>query len=111
MALFPCPIPKITDKLGDTWVQPSHSEIKFSSDGYAVITQDGVDQLVEYSTSIPSGVYAGKMWKRKDRFSDDEYLCWFQNSPSEPYCCEVKYRKILLQEVFDLINPSGQGNE
>lgn len=108
MAIFPCPIPKMTHELSTAWEQPAHSEIKFTSDGYSVVTKEGLEQLKQYDTSLPSGVYAGKMWKRAE--GNSMYLCWYQDSPDEPGKCDIKYRKIMLMQIFDLINPTGEGN-
>jgi hypothetical protein len=109
MAIFLCPIPKIPDEHGGGWEQPAHEEIKFTSDGYAVVSKTGLAELKQYDTTFPSGVYAGKMWKREE--TGELFLCWYQDDPVNPKNhCEVKFRKILPQEAFDLINPSGKDN-
>lgn len=105
MALYLCLIPPITDERGKDWDQPKTSEIKFTSDGYAVLSIESKAKLAEYSTTTPSGVYAGKMWLRKEY--DKEYLCWFQGT-KDPEKFDIKYRPILLLNVFNLLNPGGE---
>jgi hypothetical protein len=98
---FPCPIPRITDPLGAYWDQPEHSEIQFTTDGYAVVSDHGLAHLKRYDSTTPSGEYPGKMWMR---FEDGvEYLCWYIASSEEVMKCEVRRRKILHKRVIDLI--------
>lgn len=57
-------IPKMTDERGKYWEQPKREEI-LVDEKYALMTEETLDKLKEYSCSIPSGVYLGKMWKAK----------------------------------------------
>ena len=87
-------IPPITDPIGRNWQQPAAALIALD-DFYAVMERKTFDDLAEYSSSIPSGVYAGKMWKRQD-FNDSEWLLlWYGPSP-DPNMCSINIRKILL---------------
>src|ERR1043165_9759166 len=56
-------IPPITHPLGEHWRQPDRSRILID-ETHAVMDQATFDDLSEYSTSFPSGVYEGKMWKQ-----------------------------------------------
>lgn len=98
---FPCPIPKITSPLGDGWDQPDHSEIQFTTDGFAVISDEGLAMLQRYDTTLPSAIYTGKMWMRVE--DGVEYLCWWTDAPDHPDKCEFKQRKILHKRVIDLL--------
>lgn len=86
-------IPPITDPLGRSWTQPNHESIVVS-DKLALMTQQEFDQLREYSGTIPSGVYPGKMWKAK--LSDGTWqLRWFGES-GNPDLCTNNSREIFI---------------
>jgi hypothetical protein len=72
-AIYPCPhgatviptresIPPITDPMGRHWQQPDLTSLDISGDTVE-LTQREFDALMEYSTTLPSGVYPGKCWK------------------------------------------------
>lgn len=84
------PIPPITHPLGQHWRQPDRHRILID-DKTAVMTRADFNTLAEYSTSVPTGVYEGKMWKRHT--PDGWYLVWFGFS-QKPDCCSNNYRKI-----------------
>lgn len=97
-------IPLMTDPLGRYWKQPSPESILID-DCHAIMDQAAFDALGEYSSSMPSGVYDGKMWKRSDGVYDVDFLAgggipewllmWY--GPSEvPDKCSINSRKILL---------------
>ena len=94
-------IPPITDPLGRAWSQPSTSNILID-DTHAVISQTDFDKLLEYSASVPSGTYAGKMWKRLDgSFSKPKeectwMLCWYGHSEKGPDYCSINFREALI---------------
>ena len=67
-------IPAITSPLGKHWNQPSASSIEIDSKS-ATMNQSTFDKLADYSCSFPSGVYEGKMWKRKEK--GVWYLLWY----------------------------------
>src|SRR5262245_65416000 len=46
------------------WPQPAREEILID-ETHAVMEGATLDRLSEYSASIPSGVYPGKMWARR----------------------------------------------
>ena len=55
-------IPPVTDPLGKSWVQPKVEDITVYSD-VAIMSLEDFNLLEDYSSSQPSGVYHGKMWK------------------------------------------------
>lgn len=67
-------IPPITDPLGKYWKQPKPEDMLMFS-GHVIMSDRAVNKLAEYSHSIPTGTYAGKMWKRKVR--GGFALCWY----------------------------------
>lgn len=84
-------IPIMTHPLSSAWDQPSKENI-LVDDNYAVMSQTDFDKLHEYSCSIPSGVYEGKMWKVKGK---KWFLEWY--SPSKVLGrCAVNAREILI---------------
>ena len=85
-------IPPITDPLGRYWEQPSRSVIVVD-DTHAVMTRKSFSELCEYSCSIPTGVYEGKMWKRRE--GTVWLLCWFAISEL-PGNVRIQAREILL---------------
>jgi hypothetical protein len=82
-------IPPITDPLGASWKQPKRENILIDGT-HAVMSVGDFNSLLEYSSSIPSGVYPGKMWRRNDGLLDRQYLangrvpvwllCWYAES-------------------------------
>lgn len=88
-------IPDIVDSLGKHWSQPNKSLIEVKSQ-WALMPQVVLDQLPEYSSSVPSGVYVGKMWKRDDG-EGGWWLCWY-GEHSDPDTCSINKRRILVEE-------------
>lgn len=96
-------IPDITDPLGRSWRQPSRSVIELD-DTHALMTQATFEDLAEYSSSQPTGVYEGKMWKRHDGLYDRRcrpedrrwLLCWYDVSEKGPDYCSTQFREILI---------------
>jgi hypothetical protein len=91
-------IPVITEPLGKHWDQPKLSEIKIS-DNEALMSVETFKKLADYSSSRPTGVYHGKMWKG-EYWTDDKkelayYLRWFGIS-DQPSMCSNHYRLIIL---------------
>lgn len=85
-------IPPMTHRLGKCWDQPPVEDIWFLDD-LAVMAPRTFDDLADYSRSLPSGVYDGKMWR--SQFGKDWYLKWF--APAKlPNECQVMYRRIAV---------------
>ena len=97
-------IPEMTHKLGRYWDQPDRSEIEVD-DSHAMMSQETLDKLSDYSLSIPTGAYEGKMWKSHkavrrngDGWShgDGWLLRWFAPSTVDLEKVRVVTREILI---------------
>jgi hypothetical protein len=96
-------IPAITDRLGRHWGQPPVNSILLDNT-HAVMSKQSFSQLAEYSSTMPSGVYPGKMWSRHDGLFDRNckpqdrrwLLCWFGEVPGNPTRCSINFRIILV---------------
>lgn len=92
-------IPEMTDPLGRHWHQPADIRSAPMDDTHVMLTQREVDELPEYSASMPSGVYPGKCWKwcQHPKFGDAMYLMWYgdfcDESRREVFNCK---RRILV---------------
>lgn len=88
-------IPRVTNPMGNYWKQPNRKLIEVDAK-YAKMSPASFDKLLEYSTSTPTGIYIGKMWKRQ--LSNSKWLlCWFEPHP-EPDTYSINYREILVEE-------------
>lgn len=86
-------IPPMTDPRGRYWSQPPATAITID-DTHALLSHATINALMEYSTSTPSGVYPGKMWKcqHEGRW----YLRWYGIVPGNDSVCSNNWREILL---------------
>jgi len=84
-------IPDMVHPLSKHWDQPK-KEVVLIDDVSACISQESFQQLKEYSMSIPTGVYEGKMWKA--RFRGKWYLRWFGKENKEGLL------PILIREII-----------
>ena len=95
-------IPEMTDPMGKYWDQPSRRLIEVDTT-HALMSQRTFEQLCNYSGSIPSGVYVGKMWRRHDGLFDSRcpveerrwMLCWY-GPDKDPKLCSIHRRLILI---------------
>lgn len=85
-------IPIITDPRGKHWDQPNKDQIVID-DNHAAMTEATLLKLKNYSASIPSGVYDGKMWRAESKGVN--YLRWYGPS-SDPNKCKFYTRIILI---------------
>lgn len=108
-------IPEIEGDFGRHWRQPYRSELLFEiSKGinkgeiiHVYMNLECLNTLAWYSSTTPSGVYPGKMWKMK---ADDVWhLCWYAESSLGLYKCSIQHTPIMLTDLLDLINPAGAG--
>lgn len=90
-------IPECTHPLSKHWNQPKNIDIQID-DTHALMSKKSFDGLPIYSCSIPTGVYAGKMWKAHDRLNDVWYLRWYENDPMNKNMCLIKSRIIIIVE-------------
>jgi len=86
-------IPEITNPLGKHWEQPDPKNFLISYK-YALMNKTDFNKLLEYSTSTPSGVYIGKMWKMER--NKVWYLAWFSEC-EDPKFVNNNYREILIK--------------
>jgi hypothetical protein len=99
-----CDIPVITHPLGRSWRQPSLDHI-LVDDTHAVMSRCTFEELHEYSGTMPTGVYEGKMWRRHNGIYDRAFLaaggkpnwtlCWYGPS-DKPDMCSINVRDILI---------------
>lgn len=87
-------IPPMIHELGQYWKQPETGQVLID-DTHALLTEAEFNMLADYSASMPSGVYDGKMWKCLDREALGWLLCWYGPS-TKPDHCSVNTRKIIL---------------
>mgnify|MGYP000010999704 FL=1 len=85
-------IPKITDKRGMSWNQPHRRYIEIDEE-YALMTKQTFKGLREYSLTIPSGKYEGKMCKANR--GGTWYLYWYDHDDN-PEMIKIERREILL---------------
>jgi hypothetical protein len=100
-------IPPITEPLGRHWHAPDRALI-LTDDKHAVMAGATFVCLPEYSGTIPTGVYPGKMWKRNDGLFDERckpedrkwLLCWFgpviPANERDREACPIEFRQILI---------------
>lgn len=96
-------IPPITDPLGRHWEQPSLDRILID-DTHAVMDKAAFWELRNYSSTIPTGVYPGKMWRAQvfltvGANSPSKWvLRWFGEVEGRPDLCSNNQRDILVEE-------------
>ena len=88
-------IPPITDPLGKYWEQPEQAEISLSL-SHAHMSAETWRKLKHYQSSIPSGTYDGKMWKKQD-WRGRWILCWY-GPHSNPELISINYLRIQVHE-------------
>lgn len=86
-------IPAITDPLGAHWQQPSPDDIAID-DTHALMTERTLNHLLDYSRSLPSGTYTGKMWRRSTG-DGGWWLCWYGALVGKDEI-EIHRREVLL---------------
>ncbi len=86
-------LPTMTDPLSRSWDQPAADQMAVYDD-IAIMDRSTLVLLPEYSMSIPTGVYDGKMW-RCALGHDQWLLCWYGPS-DDPERCFVNRRPIRL---------------
>lgn len=75
--------------------------------------------LPEYSTSVPSGVYPGKMWRAEVRPPRELshplppsrwFLLWFGEVPGRPDLCSNNQREVILTDGVTRLDESQEKN-
>lgn len=87
-------IPPITNEMGRYWDQPTQDNILID-DKFAVMSQKTFNELGEYSCSVPSGTYTGKMWKLHSRDDNSWWLRWYGNE-NDDGTIDIHNRRILI---------------
>jgi hypothetical protein len=94
-------IPLMDDPLGRHWNQPAGLRDRvLIDDTHAVIAETDFLALPEYSSTIPSGVYPGKAWRRHDGAHARDgkpavwMLCWY--GPDVGGRCAIEHRTALM---------------
>lgn len=85
-------IPRITDPMGSSWRQPHRRYIEIDNT-HALMSEQTFKGLVEYSTSLPSGVYSGKMWRACK--GGIWFLAWYYPSNDTKYM-NIEWREIII---------------
>lgn len=85
-------IPPITYPMGKCWEQPHRRYIELD-DTHALMSEQTFYELKEYSTTIPTGVYDGKMWKAFHK--GEWYLRWYAPDV-DPEMVRIEKRIILI---------------
>lgn len=100
-------IPPMTDPLGKHFRQPRREAIWIGQDT-AHMSRATFDALAEYSTTYPSGVYPGKMWKaelfdpKTRRPTGVWQLRWFGIVPGNDKVCSNNSRTIVLPRAVGM---------
>lgn len=87
-------IPPMTNPLGKHWAQPNHENILID-DTHVIMSSKDFNSLAEYSNSIPSGVYVGKMWKAVAQ-DGRVFLRWFGLVEGRDDACSNNQREIIV---------------
>ena len=83
-------IPEMTNPLGKHWDQPEIESILI--DGiHAVMDLKTMKSLKDYSRSVPTGAYTGKMWRCS--FHSSNHLLWYRQEKEILY---IENRLILI---------------
>lgn len=90
-------IPQMTDELGKGWTQPDREQIDFS-EGAAKLSRAAFEKLLDYSYSIPSALYPGKMWKSYHFGVKLWFLSWVERETETPGDFVVCNRVICLTD-------------
>jgi hypothetical protein len=87
-------IPDIVDPLGKHWNQP-HKRFIEMDETHALMSEQTLKGLANYSCSNPTGCYEGKMWRREQN-NGEWLLCWFENIPNNDTHCYTKSRILII---------------
>lgn len=88
-------IPEMTDPMGMYWTQPDKSKIIVTDDD-ATMSRTALRKLREYSCSVPTGTYVGKMWKCKA--PNGWYLRWYDEIQGSDITIKSRIIKLTISE-------------
>jgi len=92
MTFTPNLIPVMDDPLGKHWDQPSDVRFAPMDETHVILTPHQTRQLAHYNSSMPSGVYPGKVWGRKE---PGRYLLAWYGPETPDHKCPIMFREIL----------------
>lgn len=87
-------IPVMDDPLGKHWEQPSDIRSAPMDEEHILLTSAQIKQLHKYDSSMPTGVYPGKCWMRRE--PGKTLFVWYGEENAEHNC------PILFREVLEL---------
>lgn len=97
------PIPPLDfkrDPIARGWSQPDPAGFLFLGD--SVLLHPGqISALYGYDSTLPTGVYPGKCWKRDDA-ALGLLLMWYGFGPDDSRC-SINYRKIIVRQPSRLV--------
>lgn len=100
MAALQNAIPIMDDPLGKHWDQPADVRCIPMDGTHALLTHRQLGQLYSYDRSLPSGVYPGKCWQRKEpksaSFPDGRHLLVWYGAETPEGRCPIHFREILV---------------
>jgi hypothetical protein len=85
------PIPLMTHPLSIYWKQPDRKSIEIDGE-YALMNEESFKLLPEYSSTLPSGIYDGKMWKCNSKV-EGWLLGWYAT------CEDPNYYKTCAKKI------------
>jgi len=75
------------------WKQPDRTQVLID-ETHALMTKAVFESLAEYNTTMPSGVYSGKMW-RQSNGAHEWLFCWY-GPTTDREKCSVNSRKVIF---------------
>lgn len=84
-------------KIEAEWRQKRAGLLMLLDDDSAIMTRREFDDLDNYSCTIPSGTFVGKIWKRGEPYRDPSQ--WFlgeYTSHEDPDTIGIKWRRIYI---------------
>jgi hypothetical protein len=90
-------IPKMHHPLSSQWDQPRTCDL-LVDDYHALMTEETLKQLPNYSASYPTALYEGKMWRsiRPMGIYDEDWLHWVTEDNPVHTKVNIHHRLIIL---------------
>lgn len=85
----------------NVWNQPPRDSIAIDAT-HALMTRGTFEALVEYSGSLPTGAYPGKLWRRHDGIFDRQskeppkWLLGWYGPTADPSKVSINFREVLI---------------
>lgn len=100
-------IPTMPHNYIGLWQQPRYEELYFPDDESVIVSRNVFNKLMEYSTTMPTGVYPGKMWRAE--INGVHYLRWYGLHATEPErLCTNNQRLLLIDDIGVVALLSGE---